>query len=85
MFWLSFRNLLENQSVRWETCITTTTNMKTISRTAIEASLDRMDQQQMDQVLWYIRSLVNGHTNARDEKRRKALTEIRQALKAAAN
>ena len=56
--------------------------MKTISRTAIEATLDRMDQQQMNHVLGYIRSLLNEKPLTQAEKRRKALAEIRQALRA---
>ena len=56
--------------------------MKTISRTDIDASLDRMDQEQMERVSGYIRALLQRRPAPKEDKRRKAMEEIKKALQA---
>lgn len=56
--------------------------MKSLPKIAIQASLDELDVLQAEQVLLYIKGLLNKTPRNRDyyELKRKALKEIRQAL-----
>lgn len=56
--------------------------MKSLPKIAIQASLDELDVLQAEQVLIYIKGLLNKTHRNRDyyELRQKALKEIRQAL-----
>jgi len=64
-------------------CITiTTTKMKYSPKLAILQSLDVMDQMQMENVLIYIRELLQKHGNSTDKSfKKEAMKEIRQALR----
>ena len=60
----------------------TTTKMKYSPKLAILQSLDVMDQMQMENVLIYIRELLQKHGNATDKSfKKEAMKEIRQALR----
>lgn len=61
----------------------TTTNMKHSPKLAILQSLDAMDQVQMEEVLQYIKGLLNQPERTEDYQsfKREALKEIRQALR----
>lgn len=56
--------------------------MKNLPKIAILASLDELDSLQAEQVLSYIKNLLNKPRKTRDyyEFRREALNEIRRAL-----
>ena len=56
--------------------------MKSLPKIAIQASLDELDGLQAEQVLLYIKGLLNKTRRNRDyyELRQEALKEIRQAL-----
>lgn len=61
----------------------TTTKMKHSPKLAILQSLDAMDQVQMEEVLQYIKGLLNQPERTEDYQsfKREALKEIRQALR----
>jgi len=56
--------------------------MKSLPKIAIQASLDELDGLQAEQVLLYIKGLLNKPRKNRDyyESKREAMREIRQAL-----
>lgn len=56
--------------------------MKSLPKIAIQASLDELDGLQAEQVLLYIKNLLNKPRRNRDyyELKQEALKEIRQAL-----
>jgi len=56
--------------------------MKSLPKIAIQASLDELDGLQAEQVLIYIKGLLNKPRRNRDyyEQKQEALKEIRQAL-----
>ena len=56
--------------------------MKNSPKLAILQSLDVMDQMQMENVLVYIRQLLQQHGNVADKNfKKKAMKEIRKALR----
>ena len=56
--------------------------MKSSSKLAILQSLDVMDQMQMENVLVYIRQLLQSHGNTTDKNfKKEAMKEIRKALR----
>ena len=56
--------------------------MKNSPKLAILQSLDIMDQMQMENVLVYIRELLQKHGNVSDKSfKKEAMKEIRQALR----
>lgn len=63
--------------------MSTTTTMKHSSKLAILQSLDSMDQIQMDEVMQYIKGLLNKPAKVNDYQsfKREAMKEIRQALR----
>jgi len=58
------------------------TKMKSLPKIAIQASLDELDGLQAEQVLLYIKGLLNKPRKNRDyyELKQEAMKEIRQAL-----
>ena len=62
--------------------VTTTTKMKNSPKLAILQSLDVMDQMQMENVLVYIRQLLQQHGSMADKNfKKEAMKEIRKALR----
>jgi hypothetical protein len=61
--------------------VTTTTKMKSSSKLAILQSLDVMDQMQMENVLVYIRQLLQQENVASKSFKKEAMKEIRKALR----
>lgn len=60
----------------------TTTKMKNSPKLAILQSLDVMDQMQMENVLVYIRQLLQHHANRTNKDfKKEAMKEIRKALR----
>ncbi len=61
----------------------TTTTMKHSPKLAILQSLDAMDQLQMEEVMHYIKGVLNkpAQTNDYQSFKREAMKEIRQALR----
>jgi len=60
----------------------TTTKMKNSPKLAILQSLDIMDQMQMENVLIYIRELLQKHGDVTNQSfKKEAMKEIRQALR----
>lgn len=55
--------------------------MKNSPKLAILQSLDAMDSLQMEEVLKYIKGLMNQPTRTNESFKREAMKEIRQALR----
>jgi hypothetical protein len=55
--------------------------MKNSPKLAILQSLDAMDSLQMEEVLSYIKGLMNKPTRTNESFKREAMKEIRQALR----
>jgi len=72
---------LNHSGLKYVIYVTTTTNMKTLSKLAILESLDTMDHAQMEKVMAYIREILRQEPRSHERKRRQqAMEQIRKAL-----
>lgn len=72
---------LNHSGLKYVIYVTTTTNMKTLSKLAILESLDTMDHAQMEKVMAFIREILRQETRPHDRNRRQqAMEQIRKAL-----